>query len=249
MKKTTIIVFIFIIIFILAAGYSIRSEFHGDPVSKYLAAARINKYISTTYPGQQLGIKDVYFEFKSKLYIANIYSPNDEDISFQIGIKKGSRRIFFDEYIDKYGTDHELSERFAGSLKADITAALIGKLPQLSEVTTVISIEKGKYPADTEYSSQVDEPYSVILNFEGGQIFKQEFVELCYNAKEILKEKGFVVDSYIFDYREYNSKDKGGLGYSLELRNEQLACSKQEMLSLESLNVYGDEEIQSKYNK
>lgn len=112
----------------------------------------------------------------------------------------------------------------------------------------VIYIEKDKYPIDTEYSSQVDEPYSVILNFEGEQIFKHEFVELCYTAKETLKEKGFTIDAYIFDYREHNSKDKGGLDYSLELRKDQLAYSKQEMLLIENLNVYGDEEIQRQYN-
>jgi hypothetical protein len=248
MKKSTKISLILVVALLFTVGYYIRSEFYGDPLSKYLAMLRINSYINNNYPEKHLEIDSTNFEFKSKLYVVNVYSRSNEDISFQIGIKKGGRKIFFDQYIDKYAKDHELSERFANSLRTSITEALIEKIPQLSEVIVVIYIEKDKYPIDTEYSFEVNEPYSVILNFEGEQIFKHEFVELCYNAKETLKEKGFVVDAYIFDYREHNSKDKGGLGYSLELGKEQLAYSEQEMLLIENLSVYGDEEIQRKYN-
>lgn len=246
--KKPIILLIFIAALLFSAGYYIRSEFHGDPISKYLATRRINNYISTSYPGEQFEIDHINFEFKTKLYVADIYSQSNGDISFQIGVKKGGKGIYFDQYIEKYGKDHELSEKFANYLSTSITDALIEKIPQLSEVIVIIYIEKDKYPAATEYSSYIDEPYSVILNFEGEQIFKHQFVELCYNAKETLKEMGIIVDNFIFDYREYDSKDRGGLGYSLELRKEQLTYSANEMLLIETLNVYGNEELQKKYN-
>lgn len=246
--KKTIILLILIITLLFSAGYSIHSEFHGDPISKFFATREINNYISSNYPEEQLVIDRINFEFKDKLYVADIYSQSDGDISFQVGIKKGGKRIFFDQYIEKYAKDYELSEKFAKHLRISITDTLIEKIPQLSEVVVIIYIKKDKYPATTEYSSHIDEPYSVILNFEGEQIFKHQFVELCYNAKQTLKEKGYIVDSYIFDYREHNSKDKIGLGFSLELSKEQLSYSENEMLLIENLNIYGNEELQNKYN-
>ncbi|MDH7578418.1 MAG: DUF3139 domain-containing protein [Bacillota bacterium] len=233
MKKCKIILASLVILLIFLIGF-IYNSFNGNPISKYIATKQMENYLTMNYPEEEFKIERVYYNFKLGNYVGKVYSPRNGDIQFTVSPRRNG--YIYDEYIDKYAKDYELSRQFSEQIGKMVFPIVKEKVGETSEVSAEIYIKKGKYPSDAIYSKDMEESFSLNIYFKGAKVSEEEFVEKCMTVRDTILANGFKVDRFRFDYR-WGIKHEG---YSLDVEKEELHSSKKQLLSSKSLFNYGE---------
>lgn len=234
MKRYFKIILASMVIFLVSLVVFIYNSFNGNPLSKYIATKQMENYLTMNYPEEDFKIERVYYDFKFGAYVGKVYSPRNGDIQFTVSPRRNG--YVYDEYIDKYARDQELSRLFSEQINQMVFPIAKEKIVETSEVTAEIYIKKGKYPSDASYSKNMEENLSLNIYFEGDKVSEEEFVEKCMNVRDTILASGFKVDHFRFDYR-WEIKHEG---YSLDVKKEELHSSKEQLLSSKNLFNYGE---------
>lgn len=234
MKRSCKIILASLAIFLVFIIGFIYNSFNGNPVSKYIATKQIENYLTMNYREEDFKIERVYYNFKLGNYVGKVYSPRNGDIQFTVSPRRNG--YIYDEYIDKYAKDQELSRLFSEQIGQMVFPIAKDKVVETSEVTAEIYIKKGKYPSDAIYSKDMEENFSLNIYFKGDKVSVEEFVEKSMNVRDTILADGFKVDRFRFDYR-WEIKHEG---YSLDVKKEELHSSKEQLLSSKSLYNYGE---------
>src|SRR5699024_847622 len=96
MKKSTKVLLIVSYICIGIAGLWIWNGINGNPVSKMVAKKKVEEYITGTYREDDLVVEDVYYNFKTGDYEAQVKSPSSIDTHFTISVHWN--KVTFDSY-------------------------------------------------------------------------------------------------------------------------------------------------------
>ena len=86
MKKSTKVLLIVSCICIGIAGLWIWNGINGNPVSKMVAKKKVEEYITDTYSKEDFVIEDVFYNFKTGDYEAQVKSPSSIDTHFTISV-------------------------------------------------------------------------------------------------------------------------------------------------------------------
>ncbi len=235
MKKLKIILLFLSIVLVFFTGF-IYNSFNGNPINRYIATKKVESYLAMNYPEEEFKIKKVYYNFKLGHYLAKAYSPQNMNVQFLVS-PRGNGYIY-DEYLDKYAKDQELSQHFSEQIVKIVFPIAKDKVMETSKVKAEIYIKKDKYPSNTIYSKDIEEPFNLNIYFKGDKISKEEFVEKCITVRDTIlaNSYGFKADCFGFDYR-WGIKSEG---YSLNVEGDELNFSKEQLLSSKSLFDYGE---------
>lgn len=98
MKKSLTIFFVLISILIIIIGLWIGNSLFGNPISKKIAQNSVENYISDHYNDRDFVISDIFYNFKSGYYEAEVKSQSSIDTYFTVSVYLN--KIAYDSYED-----------------------------------------------------------------------------------------------------------------------------------------------------
>lgn len=114
----------------------------GNPVSKYLAKRSIQAYIDETYPGQELVLERVGYNFKNGDYFGYVVQPGSQDVHFSVNTD-GLGRVRYDDYAYTVANRFNTYQRIEDSYRA-ITDPVLESLPGYDFGYGSLACDEGK---------------------------------------------------------------------------------------------------------
>lgn len=229
MKKLIYAVLLVLLIGIIAWFYT---GLNGNPISKIKAEKDMKSYLAETYPGKDFELGEVNYSMSFGAYMARVTSKSDSSISFRLNWRSKSK-VFYDEYENKYSKDEVLSKKFAGQITENLNSILKDKITGFKGVDSEVDIKKGAYNSSENFRNNMLEKITVWVDMYGEKIPREEFVDRCIKARELISKEGYNIETYSFHYGtgfEGDVKGEGEELYSLALRGELLNASKEDIL-------------------
>lgn len=189
LKKRKIL-FSFMAFILIGLVLFIYDQFNGNPVSKYLATKKLERYLKDTYPDKELRIERGAYNFK------------DQEYSFQV-LEKGSVRYFFgvkgywpEVYRDgiyEANLDTELMEKIGKEAEEEIQALLAKDVKTLHSVYVYVEFLKGTFPPDTHWnkSMKLEKPIKMHIYLNATHATKEQIFEDTKKIQTILNQNGY----------------------------------------------------------
>lgn len=95
-RRTLIKIIIVMLAFLVV---SIANAFHGNPISKAIAAKEINKYVESNFKDMNLIIEEPKFSFKFSQYYSKVYSEEKVDVCFWVRYRNKKVLDNYKEYV------------------------------------------------------------------------------------------------------------------------------------------------------
>ena len=120
------------VVLILGLGW-FANALNGNPISKFIAQNRAEKYIAQQYPGTDYELERVSYSFKDGNYHAYVVSPTSIDTHFTVTVNMFGK-IGWDSYesvTDKFNTAMRLEDEYRDLVDAVLYAA---DFPYVSDI-------------------------------------------------------------------------------------------------------------------
>lgn len=225
---------IYVIILVLLVGFIWRLYIgvNGSPIKKVQAEKDMKKYLKETYPDKDFVLGKVGYSMSFGSYRAAVTSESDSSISFMLDWRKGINGIY-DEYVYKYAKDEGLSKKFADQITEDLNYILKDQIKGFKSVNSELYIKKGDYKSSDTFRKDMPEKITVWVGMFGDKISRDEFVDRCIKARELILNEGYNVEVFSLHYGTSFKGDVKGGGeelYSLALSGDLISASKEEIL-------------------
>ncbi|GLC31850.1 hypothetical protein [Clostridium omnivorum] len=212
---------------------------NGNSMSKAQAEKDMKVYLQENYPDKDFELGPVGYSMSFGGYMAVVTSKSDSSISFNLSWRKGAK-VIYDEYIYKYSKDEALSKKFADEITERLKTILRSDIKGFNDVSSEIYIKKGVYNSSDSFRVDMPEKITVWVYMKGDKISKEEFVERCVKARDLIAKEGYKIDTYSFHYNTSFAGDVKGGGqelYSLALGKSLLNASKDDILKSNKLSI------------
>ncbi|MDK2933939.1 MAG: hypothetical protein PWP27_1749 [Clostridiales bacterium] len=193
-KNTKMIIFIGVLAVVFSIGYCM---FFGNPIDKYKARIRAEKYLTDKYKGVEFKIKNLKYDFIYGKYYGKVIFEKQKDIPFTVSITKSG---IYDNYED---IKRKLKiEKY----KSEVIEPLIKK--QINEVRSItigpaLSIDSNVKSGDI-IAADVNWEISIYYQ-ENAFSSREEFTDKCVQVKDIFMENDILFSRISFTYEGSNS--------------------------------------------
>ncbi|MBP1760914.1 MAG: hypothetical protein H6Q64_456, partial [Firmicutes bacterium] len=207
------------ILVILGFVFCLVNSFTGNPVSAFVASRKIQNYAAVHYPGSDLVLSDVKYNFKNNAYGCHAQSPKSEDTNFYIQYSHG--RVSDDykyEVANHFTTYRRLSKDFNDMVKNIIekdypheTTLIIGDLIGDTQLLTPdVPLNLNDMPL------QLSLTVFILSDVRNEEQMSSSLLEL----HQLMMSKNISIDQYTLRLEEpMPEESKPGSGNNLYLEN------------------------------
>lgn len=198
-KISTKIIFSMLFVLIVFISLSIANSFYGNPISKSVAAKKINDYIINNYNGIDYIIEEPKYNFKFSEYYSNVYSKKDIDVHFFV--KYRNKKIYDDYDIDVlsgWNTKRRMEDEYATLLTPLLKEEFAGSF---NRVTIEYAKEINKASIETMFNKPLntnDGEYKKLwLNLKDMDMTVESLSSNLKILHNKLTEKSYYIDEYV----------------------------------------------------
>lgn len=220
-----------ILVMILGGLFAINSAFKGNPIGKFMMRITANEYLKDNYSDKDFFVQEVYYDFKSSNYGANIESKS-ENIYFSIQ-KRGSGEIY-DEYKEAWPLE---DTRLQVLCEEELTKEFNSKVPEdikekVGNLRFFYKIEQEKYGKNQAFTKDLDDPVYALVDFSN--ISDDEFIENVNIARDLILSLGIKNLQFMEFAGTNDTKDFSRL--SILLKKEEFNINKEELKNLQGID-------------
>ncbi|MBZ4647438.1 MAG: hypothetical protein JG777_2927 [Clostridia bacterium] len=193
-KNTKMIISIGVLAVAFSIGYCL---FFGNPIDKYKARIRAEKYLADKYRNVEFKIKNLKYDFIYGKYYGEVIFEKQKDLPFTVSITKSG---IYDDYEDiKYRLKKE-------QYKREIIEPIIKN--QVNEVKGIIIGSPSSINADLKSKdiNTADVNWDISIYYQENAFSSwEEFTNKCIQVKNILMENNILFSRIGFTYGDSNS--------------------------------------------
>lgn len=201
MNRTKIspkIIISILIIFIVFISVSIANSFYGNPISKAVAAKKINDYVISNYKDIDLNIEEPKYNFKFSEYYSNVYSKEDIDVHFFVRYR--NNRIYDDyesDVLSGWNTIRRMGEEYT-----ILVTPLLEE--EFADSFNRVTIDYSKDVIKTDIGKRLNKPLDVNdgeykelwLNLKDVDMTVESLSSNLKRLHNLLIKKGYYIDEY-----------------------------------------------------
>ncbi|MTI70541.1 MAG: hypothetical protein FH751_09860 [Firmicutes bacterium] len=184
---------------IVFISVSIANSFYGNPISKAVAAKKINDYVISNYSDIDLVIEEPKYNFKFSEYYSNVYSEEDIDVHFLV--KYSNRRIYDDYEIDVlsgWNTLRRMEAEYATLLTPLLKEEFVDSFNR-------VNVEYPKKINKADITKMLNTPLNVNdgeykklwLNLKHVDMTVESLSTNLKRLHNVLIKKGYYIDEYV----------------------------------------------------
>lgn len=216
---------------VLALGVLVTYDaYNGNPVSKWLAAQKLQAYLKETYPEEELLVRDGLYSFKDASYefrVVAVGKPGADGKAkeYRFTVRGLVPRVIWDGvYHDRL--DEPLMKRLGEEAAQEIRALLEPEIPGLRGVHVHLEVLEGTLPGDTAWRKDLPlaaEP-QIDLTLDANGLAEEDVRTIARQIQAKLNESGYVYRSVLINanvFPDAEAKELGPLKYATSFRQEE----------------------------
>lgn len=190
-------IYLILLVILVGAVLFFYNAFNGNPLSKMTAKSTLKSHLEATYPEDEFVIQKAFYNFKDSGYNFYVTQVGEEQQTEYEFILTG----FFGSTIHSDGIyyanqDVELIRKLQKEAGEEIMNLLQEKVPEVFVVTPQLEVLKGKYAADTHWSTDFtpEKPLYLFIAIDSREFSKEDVLQASTTIQQSLHEANISYD-------------------------------------------------------
>lgn len=191
------------------------NAFNGNPISKWIAASTLDKYLQDTYPNQEFNADKGFYNFKIGGYSFDVNKIGAEDQhNYEFEVTGFFRPTVSYDEIYYANLDEPLIEKWEKEAAVEIQD-IFQDIKGVVRTNVQIEVLKGSYDPETDWNKdlQLEKPMYIDVLMDAGQLSKRELVEEMKKMQNDLESAGYTYDVVNINANLFDEDPKDDQGY------------------------------------
>ncbi|MBO0991707.1 YfjL-like protein [Bacillus sp. SD088] len=208
-------IYISLILLLVLPILILYNAFNGNPLSKWIAASTLNKYLQETYPNQEFNTDKGFYNFKIGGYsfdVNKIGGEDQENYEFNVtGFFQPT--VTYDE-IYYANLDEPLIEKWQEEAAVELQD-IFKDIQAIVYIEVQLEVLKDSYAFQTDWDKdlQLEKPMYIHVLMDAGQLSKTELVEEMKKMQRDLESAGYTYDVVNINANLFDEDLKDDQGY------------------------------------